>query len=291
MSGVLLCGRFELALDRPLVMGIVNVTPDSFSDGGRHDDPDAAIAHALALVADGADILDLGGESTRPGAAPVPAAEELRRLLPVIEGLRDCGAPLSIDTFKPAVMAAVLDAGADMINDVHGFRQPGAVQAVAGSRCGLCAMHMQGEPGTMQDAPAYRDVVAEVRGFLAQRARSLREAGADPRRIVLDPGLGFGKTPDQNYLLLRELAALAEPDTQQDSPESQHRYPVLLGLSRKSMIGHATGRPVGQRLAGSIAGALAGVARGAAIVRVHDVAETSDALKVWRAAQLGAITS
>jgi len=275
MSRKFLCGRFEFNLERPLVMGIVNITPDSFSDGGRHHAPDAAIAHALALVADGADILDLGAESTRPGAAPVPTSEERRRLLPVIEGLRDCGVPLSIDTFKPPVMAAALEAGADMINDVYGFRLAGAIQAVANSRCGVCVMHMQGEPGTMQDAPRYDDVVAEVGDFLLERAARLRDAGVDSHRIVLDPGLGFGKTPDQNYQLLRELSALQRPS---------QIFPVLLGLSRKSMIGHVTGRPVDQRLAGSLAGALAGVMRGAAIVRVHDVAETVDALKVWRAA-------
>ena len=282
MSSSFLCGRFEFDLERPLVMGIVNITPDSFSDGGLHDSSDAAISHALSLVEQGADILDLGAESTRPGADPVSEADELKRLLPVIEGLRNCGVPLSIDTFKPAVMAAVLDAGVDMINDIYGFRKPGAVAAVAHSRCGLCAMHMQGEPGTMQDAPAYDDVVGEVRQFLADCVTRLSSAGVDPCRITLDPGLGFGKTPDQNYTLLRDLA---------DLQSAEHIYPLLLGLSRKSMIGHATGRPVGQRLAGSIAGLLAGVARGAAIVRVHDVAETVDALKVWQSAQLGAIAS
>jgi len=276
MSGKFLCGRFEFGLERPLVMGIVNITPDSFSDGGRHHAPDAAIAHALALINDGADLLDLGAESTRPGALPVSETEELRRLLPVIEGLRDRGVALSIDTFKPTVMAAALDAGADMINDVYGFRLPGAVQAVADSRCGMCVMHMQGDPGTMQQAPYYDDVVTEVGAFLNERVAFLRDAGVEPERIVIDPGLGFGKTPQQNYLLLRELRRLQASDW---------TLPVLLGLSRKSMIGHATGRPVDRRLAGSIAGALAGVARGAAIVRVHDVAETVDAFKVWRSVQ------
>jgi len=279
-----ICGRFEFNLDptRPLVMGIVNITPDSFFDGGQHHTADAALAHARALVAQGADVLDLGAESTRPGALPVPADEELRRLLPVIEGLRDAGVALSIDTFKPAVMAAVLDAGADMINDIYGFRQPGAVAAVAGSRCGLCVMHMQGEPGTMQHAPHYDDVLAEVRGFLAERTRCLRAAGVAVQRIVLDPGFGFGKTPEHNYRLLRELPALQQADPP---------LPVLLGVSRKSMIGHVTGQPVERRLAGSLAAALAGVARGAALVRVHDVAHTVDALKVWRAAQFGITTA
>ncbi len=261
-------------------MGIVNVTPDSFSDGGSHDAPDAAIAHGLRLVAEGAHILDLGGESTRPGAPPVPADVELQRLLPVVEGLRQAGVPLSVDTFKPEVMRAVLDAGADMINDIRAFRQPGAVEAVAQSRCGLCVMHMKGEPRTMQDAPHYTDLLGEVGAFLAECTQRLGAAGVDPRRITLDPGFGFGKTADQNYELLRGLPGLAGSG-----------QPLLVGLSRKSMIGAATGRPVGERLAGSIAGALACVARGAAIVRVHDVAATVDALKVWQSAEQGAITT
>ncbi|OZI71004.1 dihydropteroate synthase [Bordetella genomosp. 12] len=280
MANSFLCGRFELDLERPLVMGIVNVTPDSFSDGGQHDDPDRAVAHARQLIAEGAHILDLGGESTRPGAPAVSAQEELRRLLPVIEALRDSGVPLSIDTFKPEVMRAVLDAGADMINDIYGFRQPGAIEAVAQSRCGLCVMHMKGEPGTMQDAPEYTDLMGEIGVFLGARAQRLRAAWVDPRRIVLDPGFGFGKTMDQNYQLLRRLASLRVSS-----------YPLLIGLSRKSMIGAVTGRPVGERLPGSIAAALACVARGASIVRVHDVAATIDALKVWQAAEQGAILS
>ncbi|ARP87559.1 dihydropteroate synthase [Bordetella genomosp. 9] len=271
MANTFLCGRYEFDLERPLVMGIVNVTPDSFSDGGRHNDPDAAIAHARRLVEEGAHILDIGGESTRPGAAPVSEQDELARVLPLVEGLRDCGVPLSVDTFKPGVMRAVLDAGADMINDIHGFRQPGAVEAVAASRCGLCVMHMKGEPGTMQDNPEYSDLLGEIGGFLHERAQALRGAGVDARRIVLDPGFGFGKTQEQNYELLRRLQSLQASG-----------YPLLAGLSRKSMIGHATGRDVSQRLAGSLAGALACVARGAAIVRVHDVAATVDALKVWQ---------
>lgn len=281
MANNFLCGRFEFDLERPLVMGIVNVTPDSFSDGGQHDDADSAVAHARQLIQEGAQILDLGGESTRPGADPVSVADELDRLLPVIEALRDCGVPLSIDTFKPEVMRATLDAGADMINDIYGFRQPGAIEAVAQSRCGLCVMHMKGEPRTMQAAPPeYSDLIGEIGLFLGARAQKLRAAWIDPRRIVLDPGFGFGKTADQNFQLLRRLSSLRSGG-----------YPLLIGLSRKNMIGQATGRPVGDRLSGSIAAALACVARGASIVRVHDVAATVDALKVWQAAEQGAITS
>lgn len=276
MANNFLCGRFEFELERPLVMGIVNVTPDSFSDGGQHNDPDHAIQHAKRLIADGAHILDIGGESTRPGAPAVSMEDELARVLPIVEGLRDCGVPLSIDTFKPEVMRAVLDAGADMINDIYGFRQPGAIEAVAGSKCGLCVMHMKGEPRTMQDAPEYTDLLGEIGVFLGARAQRLRAAWVDPRRIVLDPGFGFGKTVDQNYQLLRRLSNLRVSS-----------YPVLVGLSRKSMIGNVTGREVGDRLAGSLAGALACVARGASIVRVHDVAETVDALKVWQAVEIG----
>ncbi|MGV2897451.1 dihydropteroate synthase [Achromobacter sp. AGC78] len=281
MANNFLCGRFEFDLERPLVMGIVNVTPDSFSDGGQHDDTDSAVAHARQLIEEGAQILDLGGESTRPGADPVSVADELDRLLPVIEALRDCGVPLSIDTFKPEVMRATLDAGADMINDIYGFRQPGAVEAVAQSRCGLCVMHMKGEPRTMQALPPeYTDLIGEIGLFLGSRAQKLRAAWVDPRRIVLDPGFGFGKTADQNFQLLRRLSSLRSTG-----------YPLLIGLSRKNMIGQATGRPVGDRLPGSIAAALACVSRGASIVRVHDVAATVDALKVWHAAEQGAISS
>ena len=257
-------------------MGIVNVTPDSFSDGARFLEADAAIAHAHRLVAEGADILDIGGESTRPGAEPVTQADELARILPVIEALRQAGIPLSIDTSKPQVMRRALDAGADMINDVYAFRQPGALQAVADSNCGLCAMHMLGEPRTMQQAPHYDDLLGEVRGFLQDRVDAALRAGVDRSRLVVDPGFGFGKTKKDDFLLLRGLEQIRV-----------HGLPILLGLSRKSMIGHATGRPVGERVAGSIAGLLAGVARGARIVRVHDVAATVDALKVWHAVEYG----
>lgn len=280
MANTFVCGRFEFDLERPLVMGIVNVTPDSFSDGGAHADTDAAIAHARHLVDEGARILDIGGESTRPGALPVSEQDEIARVLPIVEGLRDCGVPLSVDTFKSGVMRAVLDAGADMINDIYGFRQPGAIEAVAPSRCGLCVMHMKGEPRTMQEQPQYNDLLGEIGIFLGARAQKLRAAWVDPRRIVLDPGFGFGKTPDQNYQLLRRLASLRVSS-----------YPLLVGMSRKSMIGHATGRAVDERLPGSIAAALASVARGASIVRVHDVAATVDALKVWQSVEQGAVTS
>jgi dihydropteroate synthase len=269
-ASVLHCGRYALDLSRPRVMGIVNLTPDSFSDGGRHATVDAGVAHARQLLAEGADILDLGGESTRPGAAEVAETDELARVLPVIEALRDCGVPLSIDTAKPAVMRAALAAGADMINDIWGFRQPGALEAVAGSACGLCAMHMQGEPRTMQAAPEYDDVVEDVLRFLRDQAARLEAAGVARGRISLDPGFGFGKTVPQNYRLLRELDRIVALG-----------YPVLIGVSRKSMIGAVTGKAVEDRMAGSVAAALSAVQRGARIVRVHDVAATVDALKIW----------
>lgn len=272
LPALLQCGRFLLPLTRPLVMGVVNVTPDSFSDGGRHFAADAAIAHARRLLAEGADLIDLGAESTRPGAAPVTEAEELARLRPVLEALQDCGAPLSVDTRHPSVMRAALELGADMINDVNGFRAPGAVEAVARSEAGLCVMHMRGEPATMQQAPVYSDVLDEVRTFLRARVEVLRAAGVSLQRLVIDPGIGFGKTQNDNLRLLHGLPALCADG-----------LPVLIGLSRKSLIAHLTGRPVEQRLAGSLGGALASVASGANILRVHDVAETRDALALWHA--------
>jgi dihydropteroate synthase len=266
------CGAYRLSLERPLIMGIVNLTPDSFSDGGSYADSKAAINAARRMVEDGADILDLGAESTRPGAAGVDADEELRRLLPVIDGLADCGVPLSVDTRKVPVMLGALAAGADMINDIGGFTAPGAIHAVARGSCGLCVMHMKGEPATMQQAPSYGDVVSEVEDFLRDRIDALRAAGVALDRIVVDPGIGFGKTRWHNLQLLEaldELCGLGQP--------------ILVGVSRKSLIGELTGRPVERRLAGSLAAALAAVARGARIVRVHDVAETRDALRVWHA--------
>ena len=275
MSGSWLCGRFEFALERPLLMGIVNVTPDSFSDGGQHAYAEVAIAHAKKLVAEGADIIDIGGESTRPGALPVSIQEELARILPVIVALRDSGVVISADTCKPEVMQAALDAGADMINDVTGMRQPEAQRIIAAHpSCGVCLMHMQGEPRTMQSNPQYQNVVHEVKAALVAQAQLLERLGVKRARICLDPGLGFGKTLEHNYQLLQGLPQLV-----------QSGYPVVLGASRKSMIGSVTGKSVDQRLSGSIAAVLAGVARGAAVLRVHDVDATRDALKVWQAVQ------
>ncbi|HRP95227.1 MAG TPA: dihydropteroate synthase [Rhodocyclaceae bacterium] len=260
-------------------MAVVNVTPDSFSGDGLAGRLDAALARAEAALAAGADILDVGGESSRPGAEAVSEQEELDRLLPVVERLASWPVPVSVDTVKPAVMREVLRVGASMINDINGFREPGAVEAVADAQAALCVMHMLGEPRTMQVAPHYDDVVAEVAAFLAARAHVLRASGAAPERICLDPGFGFGKTPADNLALLREIGRIGALG-----------YPVLAGLSRKSLIGHITGRPVGQRTAGSVAAALLAVEHGARIVRVHDVAETRDALKVWEAVRLGIVS-
>lgn len=271
MAARLQCGRFELDLGRPLIMGILNVTPDSFSDGTGETSLATALARADRMLEEGADMIDVGGESTRPGADPVPLQLELERVVPVVEALRGRGVPLSVDTFKPEVMRAALAAGADMINDIRALQEPGALEAVKESRCGLCIMHMQGEPRTMQAAPQYDDVVADVRQFLQERVRALQTAGIARERVVLDPGFGFGKTAAQNYTLLRRLDQM-----QVDF------YPWLLGLSRKSMIGHVVGREPAQRLAGSLAAALFGMEKGAQILRVHDVAETVDAVKVWR---------
>ena len=270
--------RHLIDLSRPRVMGIVNVTPDSFSDGGAHASAADALAHCEALVREGADILDIGGESSRPGAARLDAADELRRVMPVLRGALDLGVPVSIDTCKAAVMRAVLDAGADIVNDIRALRDPGALDAVAAHpACGACLMHMQGDPASMQRGPAYPgDVVVEVMAFLADRIATVAARGIDPARIVIDPGIGFGKTPAHNVALLarqRELLALGRP--------------LLVGWSRKSTLGWLTGRPVGERLPAGIAAALAAVQHGARIVRVHDVAATVDALKVWSAAGLG----
>jgi dihydropteroate synthase len=273
-SPTLDCGGRVLRLDVPRVMGIVNVTPDSFSDGGDHATAETAIAHGLRLVEEGADLLDIGGESTRPGATPVSVEEELRRVLPVIEGLAARVAiPLSIDTSKPEVMRAAVAAGAGMINDVHALRGDGALAAASELGVPVVLMHMQGEPGDMQSAPAYDDVVGEVHRFLAERIFAAEMAGIDKRRIVVDPGFGFGKTSLHNLQLLAQLQRFTELGV-----------PVLAGLSRKKTIGELTGRDdPRERAAGSVAAHLVAAQRGAMLLRVHDVAATVDALKVWNA--------
>ena len=270
------CGGRVLRLDRTRICGIVNVTPDSFSDGGRWLDPQAAIAHGLALVEEGADLLDVGGESTRPGAEPVDDAEELRRILPVIEALASrVAVPVSIDTSKPAVMRAAVAAGAGMINDVRALRADGALETAAELRVPVCLMHMRGEPRDMQASPEYDEVVAEVHRFLTDRILACQFAGIDKRRILVDPGFGFGKSLEHNLALLRSLERFTEI------------APVLVGLSRKATIGALTGRPLQERVHGSVAAALIAAQRGAAIVRVHDVAATRDALAVWTAVHAG----
>ena len=253
-------------------MGIVNVTHDSFSDGGKFLDAPRAIAHGLKLRDDGADFVDVGGESTRPGADPVPLDEELRRVMPVVEALVDEGVAVSVDTLKPQVMSRAIDVGCAVVNDVNAFRAPGAIEAVAKSGVGLIVMHMQGTPATMQKDPRYEDVVAEVGSFLRARALALEEAGVDRGRIVLDPGFGFGKTLEHNQRLFRSLPALAAMG-----------YPIAAGVSRKRMIGDLTGRPLEERVAGSVAAALLAVQNGASLVRVHDVKETVDSINVWLA--------
>ena len=266
--------RFDVDLAMPQVMGIVNVTPDSFSDGGRHATTVAALRHCEQLLKDGAHMLDIGGESTRPGSPAVGLEEELARVLPVVQAAVALGVPVSVDTYKPEVMQAVLDAGADVINDIWALRQGGALSVVAAHpRCGVCLMHMHRDPQTMQVAPMAGDVVGPVAGFLSERASALTTSGVAAERIVLDPGIGFGKTVAQNFSLLAHQPALLALG-----------YPLLAGWSRKSSLGHVTGREVpAERVAASVAAALLAVERGARVVRVHDVRETVDALKVWRA--------
>lgn len=262
-----------LELGAPVVMGVLNVTPDSFSDGGQHEGPEKALAHALAMGRQGAALIDVGGESTRPGAAPVDTAEELRRVLPVIKALAAQGAPpVSVDTAKPEVMSAAAAAGAEMINDVRALREPGALEAAADSGCAVCLMHMQGEPRTMQRSPVYEDVVEEVYAFLAARIETCIRAGIALERIIVDPGFGFGKTLEHNLELFRRLDRFA-----------QLGVPLLVGVSRKSMIGALTGRPVEQRLAGGIALGTLAAWSGAKVIRSHDVAATRDALAVTAA--------
>jgi dihydropteroate synthase len=266
----LACRDHLLDLSEPCVMGVLNVTPDSFSDGGRYADVADAIERGVAMAGEGAAIIDVGGESTRPGAADVGLQEELERVVPVIEALvRRVPVPVSVDTSKPEVMQAAIAAGASLVNDVKALRAPGAVEAVAGTGAAVCLMHMQGEPRTMQEAPSYGDVVGEVRQFLASRVQVCVAAGIGRESICVDPGIGFGKRPEHNLALLSAIGRLADPD-----------LPVLIGVSRKSLVGIITGRPPGGRLAGSVAFAALAVMGGAAIIRAHDVAETVDAVKV-----------
>ncbi|HEY0842311.1 dihydropteroate synthase [Methylotenera sp.] len=263
------CGKYQLYLNRPHVMGIVNVTPDSFSDGGKYTSIDLAVAHGLELIAEGADILDIGGESTRPGAAPVSLDEELRRVIPVIEALSAVSTvPLSIDTYKPEVMRQSIAAGIDIVNDVRALQEEHAVEIVANSNVGVCLMHMQGMPQTMQLAPSYQDVVAEVKQFLLERMQVVMSAGIAQERIVLDPGFGFGKTTEHNIALIQHLGEIGELG------------PLLVGLSRKSVLGKIAGGDELQRLHAGLAASVISAMKGAKILRVHDVKATVDALKV-----------
>ncbi len=272
MSRIWRCGHYELALDEPLVMGIINVTPDSFSDGGERENPADAVVWGEQLVAEGAAIIDIGGESTRPGSEPVAVPAEIARVRPVVARLAECAVPISIDTRNAAVALACVDAGASIVNDVSGMRDPAMVAVVAGCDAGVIIMHMHGEPKTMQDEPHYDDVVTEVEQYLLMQAGLLEAAGVAAERIAIDPGLGFGKTFAHNIELLRQLPRLAA-----------HGYPVVIGASRKRFIGEITGEEAPRRrLGGSIAAAVESVKRGAVVVRVHDVAATVQALAVAR---------
>lgn len=264
-----------LNTSRPLVMGIVNVTPDSFSDGGEHATPDTALAHAWKLIAEGADMLDIGGESTRPNAEPVSEQQELDRVMPILEGLRGAPVPLSVDTWKTAVMRTAIAAGATMVNDVNALQDEGALAVVAKSTAHVCLMHKQGTPQTMQQQPHYDNVLDEVGDFLSQRIHATEAAGIPRRRILIDPGFGFGKTLEHNLTLLRRLSHFAKLGV-----------PVLAGLSRKSMLGAITGQDAQNRLPASLAAALIAAQHGAAIIRVHDVRATVDVLKVWQAVKM-----
>ena len=276
MNNFLECGRYRFPLSgekcRPIVMGVLNVTPDSFSDGGQFNSLDYAISHAEQMIEDGVDIIDIGGESSRPGAKALSLDEELRRLMPVIYALRDCGTPLSIDTYKPAVMQEAILAGVDMINDIKGFHSSESLAAVGDSNVGLCIMHMQSTPTEMQLKPQYDNVNEEVLDFLRHRVDECIHAGISKNRICIDPGFGFGKTLEHNISMFRDIRKY----------QTELGLPLLAGVSRKSMIGEITGKTIEHRLAGSVAGALAAIANGAKIVRVHDVAETVDAMKVWQ---------
>ncbi len=273
------CGRYRLKISgptfRPLVMGVLNVTPDSFSDGGRFSSLDAAITQAELMIESGVDMIDIGGESTRPGSPPLSIDEELRRVMPVLYALRDCGKPISVDTRRSEVMREAMIAGVDMINDITGFRDEDSLSLLRDSDCALCIMHMQGSPQTMQHEPSYDDVVREVSEFLLQRVAAAVSEGIDRRRLCVDPGFGFGKTLEHNLDLLANVERI----------QKDLSLPLLVGLSRKSMIGKLTDKPVEQRMAGSIAAALYAIGQGARIVRVHDVAETIDAINVWQAAK------
>ncbi|AMC35487.1 dihydropteroate synthase [Janthinobacterium sp. B9-8] len=269
------CGRFMLDLQRPLLMGIVNITPDSFSDGGHYCQINAALAHAEKLLADGADILDIGGESTRPGAAFVPADEETSRVIPVIKALQSFNVPISIDTRKAVVMRAALDAGVDLVNDISALEDKGALELVAQSNAAICLMHMQGDPHNMQATPNYLDVVVQVSAYLAARRDAALAAGISHHRLLLDPGFGFGKTLEHNIALFKALPDLL----------GQLATPLLIGVSRKSMLGQITGQAVADRMPASIAAALMAAQAGSAVIRVHDVRETVDALKIWHALQ------
>lgn len=270
------CGRFHFDWQKrvmPVVMGILNVTPDSFSDGGHFALRDAAISHAMEMIKAGAEMIDIGGESSRPGAKPISHQEELDRVIPVIEALKDCGVALSIDTYKAKTMKAAISAGVDVLNDIWAFRQPMALEvAAASSTVGLCVMHMQKDPTTMQFDPAYDDVMSEVNGFLVERAVALEEVGIERERIAIDPGFGFGKIPVHNLQMLNQFETF-----------TLHGLPVLAGISRKSTLGAVTGRDKDHRMVASVAAALMAVERGAKIVRVHDVEQTVDAMKIWSA--------
>ncbi len=279
------CGRYRLALSssttlaedcKPQVMGILNVTPDSFFDGGNFYSLETALSRAEQMIAEGVDIIDIGGESSRPGAMPLSVEEELARVMPVLYALRDCGKPLSIDTYKPQVMREAIVAGVDMINDINGFRAvgPDVWRVILNSECALCIMHMQNQPQAMQLKPQYDDVVVEVTAFLQERAMAITQLGIDRSRLCIDPGFGFGKTLEHNLALLKSMGQL----------RTSLGLPVLAGLSRKSMLGAMTGKEIDDRLAASLAAALIAVANGAQILRVHDVGQTVDALKVWQAA-------
>jgi dihydropteroate synthase len=270
------CGNFHLSLERPLVMGVVNLTPDSFSDGGHFATVESALAHARRLIGEGADIIDIGGESTRPGSAGVSLAEERKRVLPLLEQLAGGAVPVSVDTQKPELMRDAMRAGASMINDINALQSPDALEAVAQSDVAVCLMHKQGTPANMQIDPHYDDVVREVRAYLEERVNAVRAAGIAPDRIVVDPGFGFGKTLEHNLALLRQLAQMKVGGAI-----------VLAGLSRKGMLGRLTGREVDQRVFASVAAALIAVSKGASIVRVHDVAATRDALAIWQAVNSG----